>query len=54
MEPQPSEANSDDGETTGKSFTDERKRSHYGEWIDKSTGEPVGGEDGVVEFDVVE
>lgn len=34
--------------------TDKRKRSQYGEWIDKQTGDAVGGKNGIVEFDVVE
>ncbi|KAI8147377.1 hypothetical protein BJV82DRAFT_642850 [Fennellomyces sp. T-0311] len=32
----------------------EEKPSQYGEWVNKSTGVPIGGEDGTVEFNVVD
>ncbi|KAI7883210.1 hypothetical protein K492DRAFT_175654 [Lichtheimia hyalospora FSU 10163] len=32
----------------------EQQRSQYGEWVNKSTGVPVGSDDGIVEFNVVD
>ncbi|OBZ84940.1 DNA-directed RNA polymerase I subunit rpa43 [Choanephora cucurbitarum] len=33
---------------------EERTRTQYGEWINKSTGASIGGEDGILEFSVVD
>lgn len=33
---------------------EERTRTQYGEWISKSTGAGIGGEDGTLEFNVME
>ncbi|KAI8347186.1 hypothetical protein EDC96DRAFT_468115 [Choanephora cucurbitarum] len=33
---------------------EERTRTQYGEWVNKSTGAGIGGEDGILEFSVVD
>jgi DNA-directed RNA polymerase I subunit RPA43 len=33
---------------------EERKRTNYGEWVNKATGVSCGSEDGTLEFNVVE
>ncbi|KAI9492168.1 hypothetical protein BDB00DRAFT_788955 [Zychaea mexicana] len=46
----------DDDDEVGPTATstEERKPSQYGEWVNKTTGVPVGGDDGTVEFNVVD
>ncbi|KAG1143769.1 hypothetical protein G6F37_006252 [Rhizopus arrhizus] len=44
----------DDSKVSEESTTEIRKRTQYGEWINKNTGAGIGREDGSLEFDVVD
>jgi DNA-directed RNA polymerase I subunit RPA43 len=46
------EANEDEEVT--EAVAEERTRTQYGEWINKATGSSIGGEDGTLEFNVME
>ncbi|KAI7848201.1 hypothetical protein BDC45DRAFT_524007 [Circinella umbellata] len=51
------ESNEDDEDEEGQASStkfEERSPSQYGEWVNKTTGEAIGGEDGTVEFNVVD
>ena len=54
------ESNEDDDEdeegqqTSTSTKFEERNPSQYGEWVNKITGVAIGGDDGTVEFNVVE
>ncbi|KAI8347327.1 hypothetical protein BD560DRAFT_411084 [Blakeslea trispora] len=50
------EEEKDETEQEEKSETvpEERTRTQYGEWVNKSTGASIGGEDGTLEFSVVD
>lgn len=50
-----SEVNEDDEEEDSEETVSEgRQRTQYGEWINKSNGASIGGEDGTLEFNVME
>ncbi|CDH51781.1 hypothetical protein RO3G_05052 [Lichtheimia corymbifera JMRC:FSU:9682] len=55
-EPVTKDQDEDDNEDENEDIQQdaEQQRSQYGEWINKSTGVPVGGDDGIVEFNVVD
>ncbi|KAI8076723.1 uncharacterized protein B0P05DRAFT_545584 [Gilbertella persicaria] len=44
----------DETEQESEPAAEERTRTQYGEWINKSTGSSIGGEDGTLEFNVVD
>ncbi|KAI9263370.1 hypothetical protein BDA99DRAFT_559911 [Phascolomyces articulosus] len=50
------ESNEEDEDEQQKSSAnvEDRKPSQYGEWVNKVTGEAIGGDDGTVEFNVVD
>ncbi|KAG2200061.1 hypothetical protein INT47_007706 [Mucor saturninus] len=37
-----------------ESVSEERTRTQYGEWVDKETGSSIGGDDGTLEFNVMD
>lgn len=41
-------------EDSQETVSEGRQRTQYGEWINKSTGAGIGGEDGTLEFNVME
>jgi DNA-directed RNA polymerase I subunit RPA43 len=43
-----------DEETAEEPVSEERTRTQYGEWINKATGAGIGGEDGTLEFNIME
>ncbi|KAI9483882.1 MAG: hypothetical protein EXX96DRAFT_560064 [Benjaminiella poitrasii] len=47
------EENEDSDEST-EAVTEARQRTQYGEWINKATGASIGGEDGILEFNVMD
>lgn len=48
------EEDADGEETSAVSESEERTRTQYGEWINKATGAGIGGEDGTLEFNVMD
>ncbi|ORE05568.1 hypothetical protein BCV72DRAFT_276113 [Rhizopus microsporus var. microsporus] len=48
------ESSIDEDEDGKESTPEERKRTQYGEWVNKQTGASVGGDDGTVEFTVID
>ncbi|KAI7864764.1 hypothetical protein BDF14DRAFT_1831860 [Spinellus fusiger] len=47
-----SEEETAENDSTEETEKEERKRSHYGEWVNKSTGAAIGGDKGTLEFTV--
>jgi DNA-directed RNA polymerase I subunit RPA43 len=43
-----------EGEDSQEIASEGRQRTQYGEWINKDTGAGIGGEDGTLEFNVME
>ncbi|KAF1802092.1 hypothetical protein V8B55DRAFT_1476918 [Mucor lusitanicus] len=48
------EANEDEDADVTEAVAEERTRTQYGEWINKATGSSIGGEDGTLEFNVMD
>lgn len=50
----PEDTTEENDEDSSENTVEERKRTQYGEWVNKATGTSIGGEDGTLEFNVVE
>ena len=44
----------EEASAVSEAVSEERTRQQYGEWINKETGSGIGGEDGTLEFNVME
>ncbi|KAI7904285.1 uncharacterized protein BX663DRAFT_432106 [Cokeromyces recurvatus] len=48
------EVEDEDNEESTEAVSEGRQRTQYGEWINKATGAGIGGEDGILEFTVMD
>ncbi|CEP07507.1 hypothetical protein [Parasitella parasitica] len=48
------EVNENEDQGITETVAEERTRTQYGEWINKATGSSIGGEDGTLEFNVMD
>lgn len=54
VEEESTKSDSEESEAAVEPVSEERTRTQYGEWINKETGDSIGGEDGTLEFNVME
>ncbi|KAI9351680.1 hypothetical protein BD770DRAFT_393836 [Pilaira anomala] len=54
VEEESTKSDSEESEAAVEPVSEERTRTQYGEWVNKETGDSIGGEDGTLEFNVMD